>query len=164
MSGAEPSTAVMAPLALLSLVMGYLSWRYVELPFRYRSFLSRRQVFSAAAVASVVLVGLGFELFHAAGFPQRIPGLGISPGRYIAYNERVFGLRKDEFRSTDKVHLLVVGNSTGRDLVNMMIESGRFSNFEIIYRDDLSVCGSNVGSQAHANLFEQADAIVMAAT
>ena len=49
-------------LALLSFVLAWLSWRFVESPFRNRRFLSRNAVFALS------LLGLGaFVLFGAAG-------------------------------------------------------------------------------------------------
>ncbi|MDB5648729.1 MAG: hypothetical protein JWL62_249 [Hyphomicrobiales bacterium] len=57
-------------LAAVSLAVGFLSWRYIERPFRYGGLLtSRRSLFGAAAgamvagvaVASLFVVGHGFE-------------------------------------------------------------------------------------------------------
>ena len=43
---------VMAMLAMLSLALAFLTWRFVEVPFRRKSVFSRKIVFSASAVLS----------------------------------------------------------------------------------------------------------------
>jgi peptidoglycan/LPS O-acetylase OafA/YrhL len=161
-STTPPKPLLMGALSLLTLGVSYFSWKYVEQPFRSHSNFSRKQVFSYTAIASGTLVILGFGVYRLAGLPERIPGIGLSYGRYIAYNERGFQYKKDAFQEEDKPHLLIVGNSTGRDLVNVILESGRFSDFELIYRDDLSICGNSLLQQQHAQLIMDADAIVAA--
>ncbi|KAG1650465.1 putative peptidoglycan O-acetyltransferase YrhL [Nymphon striatum] len=39
--------------------LAYLSWRFVEKPFRNRSRFSRKQIFSAAIAGSLIFIGLG---------------------------------------------------------------------------------------------------------
>lgn len=57
--------------AATSLVIAWLSWRYVERPFRQRQGFSRHQVFSYGALASVlfIAVGLGGYLTYGFGRP-----------------------------------------------------------------------------------------------
>ncbi len=60
--GPEAEGAVLAVLAVASIVFAWLSWRFVERPFRDRRRFSRRTVLSGAATASVLLAGLGLGL------------------------------------------------------------------------------------------------------
>jgi peptidoglycan/LPS O-acetylase OafA/YrhL len=53
------SAAAFLPLIALSLAIAYLSWRYVEKPFRNRAFLTRRQVFAFSFCAASVFIGIG---------------------------------------------------------------------------------------------------------
>jgi peptidoglycan/LPS O-acetylase OafA/YrhL len=58
----------------LSLVAGYLSWRYVETPFRRRSTEQsprRRPVFTAALATSTLLLGSSVFIWRAEGLPSR---------------------------------------------------------------------------------------------
>jgi len=58
-----------------SFVLAFLSWRFIETPFRKRRVCARRQalfVFTASALASVFLLGLGIVL--SRGAPKRLPG------------------------------------------------------------------------------------------
>jgi hypothetical protein len=50
---------VMAMVALLSLPLAFLTWRFVEVPLRRKSVFSRKIVFSASAVVSLTFVAAG---------------------------------------------------------------------------------------------------------
>ena len=70
----EPSSFLMAALALLSLILAYLSWRYVEKPFRTgkASILpTRGAVFAASTAAAAVFVAIGAAGHFNNGFGTR---------------------------------------------------------------------------------------------
>lgn len=159
----EPNLSIMALLTAVTMAAAYLSWRFVEKPFRSKSVFARNQIFSYASLGSAALIGSALTVYLLGGLPERAPGIGLGHGRYIAYNERVFDYKKDTFSKSDKVHVLVGGNSTGRDLVNVMLESGRFKRYEIVYRDDLTPCGPEPLDSIRNRLLAQADALVFAA-
>lgn len=158
-----PSPLLMAALCVATMPLAYLTWRYVERPFRDRSRISARATFLFAAVSTAVLGGVGIVTYLMAGVPERVPGIGLGHGKHIAYNERIFAYKKDAFQ-TDRIHLLVVGSSTARDLTNVMLESGRFGAYEIVYRDDVTVCDHDPLRQPHGDLLASADAVVWAAS
>lgn len=59
---------------LVSVIVAYASYRWVETPFRTRRvFQKRRQVFAASAVAMTVAIAIGFLLASNNGFAGRIP-------------------------------------------------------------------------------------------
>ncbi len=60
-------------LFVLAILLAYLSWRFVEAPFRNRKWFSRRAIFAMAAATIVVGLGCGAALVAAHGLPQRIP-------------------------------------------------------------------------------------------
>ncbi|MDO6681334.1 acyltransferase [Oceanobacter sp. 5_MG-2023] len=55
---AEPPVLVMCEFFIITVVAAYLSWKYIELPFRDRKRFSRKYVFSRSAGLSVGVVGL----------------------------------------------------------------------------------------------------------
>jgi peptidoglycan/LPS O-acetylase OafA/YrhL len=68
----EPSSHVKPVMALLTFPVAWLSWRFVELPFRKpRLLLSRRKLFVTAATASGVLALYGGAIALAHGLPNR---------------------------------------------------------------------------------------------
>ncbi len=54
-----PSPALMASLVVLTMVLAYLSWQFVEKPFRNRSKFGRPQVFGFAIAGSLLFLGIG---------------------------------------------------------------------------------------------------------
>jgi hypothetical protein len=119
-------------------------------------------VLGGSALACGVLGVAGLFIYRQDGVPERVPGMGLGHGHYIAYNERVFAYKHDAFTDPAKPHLLVIGNSVGRDLANVMLESGRFAGYEILYRDDLDYCRKDLLAQPHGDLIAKADAVAIA--
>ena len=54
---------------------------------------------------------------------------------YISYNERVRSFSLPAFSQDANTRILVVGNSIGRDLANMLLETDRLSEKSLVYRD-----------------------------
>ena len=71
-------------LSLASLVLGYLSWKYVERPFRNRAFLSKPQLFSMAAVGTLAFVAFGHYGYEGRGYPSR---LNKAEAKFLDYFE-----------------------------------------------------------------------------
>ncbi len=60
----------MLGLSLLSMLLAYLTWRFVETPFRNRRFLTRAQIFAGSGLVGLLFIGVG-----VAGHLERIPTL-----------------------------------------------------------------------------------------
>lgn len=135
-----PGPALMAALTLATLVIGYASWRWIEQPFRDARKWPLRPFLSLGITATALAGAAGLALSITSGLPQRAPGMGLGAGDYAAYNNAAFRFQKDGFDDPTRPNLLVVGNSLARDMVNMLVESGRFDGFEIVYRADAHLC------------------------
>ncbi|MCC2636693.1 MAG: acyltransferase family protein [Moraxellaceae bacterium] len=55
----EPGWALVTALVMATFVLAWLSWRYVERPFRHKGGFSRQQIFGLAVTGSAVLVAAG---------------------------------------------------------------------------------------------------------
>lgn len=67
---------VFLSLTVVALLLAYLSWRYVEQPFRTRRRFSREQVFTFAACASAAMLAVGLSGHFSQGFAGRYdPGM-----------------------------------------------------------------------------------------
>lgn len=67
----EPSQAVLLVLCLTALVLAYLSWRFVEAPFRQKDRYTRRQIFVFSLAGSVALLTCGGLAWAFHGFESR---------------------------------------------------------------------------------------------
>jgi peptidoglycan/LPS O-acetylase OafA/YrhL len=78
----EPPLAVMLTLAAVSLGLAWLSWRFVEQPFRVKGKFERRQIFGFTATASVMFIAVGLAGYAHNGFAQRF---NVDPTIYQAF-------------------------------------------------------------------------------
>jgi peptidoglycan/LPS O-acetylase OafA/YrhL len=68
----DPSLFVFSALSLLSFVLAYFSWRYVELPIRNQANISRRKIFTFSLAFTCLIFGFGFLGHIKEGFPSRM--------------------------------------------------------------------------------------------
>ncbi|RMT82605.1 O-antigen acetylase [Pseudomonas savastanoi pv. nerii] len=78
----EPGLPQMLALTVLSLLLAWLSWRFVEQPFRKAGAFNRRQIFASAGVASTLFVVLGLVGYLNNGFSQRF---AVDPAMHQAF-------------------------------------------------------------------------------
>lgn len=72
-SPAEPSAWLVAILTVATFALAYLSWRFVERPFRDRRRFSRTQIFAFAGAGTAAMLALGLVGNIYKGFPERLP-------------------------------------------------------------------------------------------
>ena len=135
---------------LLFVAVGIVSWisyRVIEQGVS-RALVSgsgRRGVYVATVSLFVLLTGFAGWVYMNAGVVRDVPELGISlQDRHrrlnVEYTER--GYQYDRpFVSEDKPHWLVVGNSFGRDFVNVILESHIADDVEVSFTDDIDKSG-----------------------
>lgn len=59
-------------LSILSIMLAWLSWRYVEQPFRSRRNFTQPQIFKAGLAMSVLMIGIGVYGSYSHGIPWRL--------------------------------------------------------------------------------------------
>ena len=64
----EPSELTFAILALLTFPLAYLSWRYIEKPFRTKSIFSRKAIFTLSFIGSALFITVGLAGHFSNGF------------------------------------------------------------------------------------------------
>jgi peptidoglycan/LPS O-acetylase OafA/YrhL len=68
----QPSNSLLVSLVVVSLLLAYLSWKYIETPFRNRQFITRKQVFTIGATCSFAFMAFGLIGYVNGGFPYRV--------------------------------------------------------------------------------------------
>lgn len=127
--------------------MSWISYRVIDQGVsRALEFGSgRRRIYVTTVSLFVLLTGFAGWVYMNAGVVRDVPELGISvQDRHrrlnVEYTER--GYQYDRpFVSSDKPHWLVVGNSFGRDFVNVILESRIADDVEVSFTDDINKAG-----------------------
>jgi peptidoglycan/LPS O-acetylase OafA/YrhL len=152
--------ALIAPIFLLA----WLAWRHVEQPFRDPRRIGTRTVLLATGGGTLAAILIGLALFKGAGNQALRPAyasydaIGRAPNS--AYNIRpnaYLDVRLPEH--SERMRVLVVGDSFARDFINMGTEVGAFA------RHDLSLMPINAcaaWSPAFMANVRHADIVVVA--
>jgi peptidoglycan/LPS O-acetylase OafA/YrhL len=75
----EPSEFVFSGLTVATLVIAYVSWRYIEAPFRNKHIFDRKTVFIMAITGSIFFISVGVVGKKTQGFSMRFDEL-TTPG------------------------------------------------------------------------------------
>ncbi len=143
-SFSEPGFLVFSGLTILTFLFAYLSWRFVEKPFRNKRTFGRKGIFIFSLTGSVVFIGIGAAGHFYDGFKQRSVytklfnyqpdnrvlrrqswkylnklskdvGYDIATGEY----DQQLWFTKDDGRQ----NLLLVGKSHSKDIYNVLMHS-----------------------------------------
>jgi hypothetical protein len=99
------STIMLVFLCFLSLALGYVSWKYIETPFRNKSIITKRFVLSMLTLA-LFLIGVGLIGYYQKGFenrlgPDLLKSLNPNSGRLDRCLEEI---------DRDKGYTCIIGN------------------------------------------------------
>ncbi len=128
----EPSELLFSVLALLSFTLAYLSWRYVEKPFRKKGLLSRKVVFIFWISGSAVFIAIGVtghltKGFNGLSFKNKLTQDIIEEKWEVNYGlsetcDGSFTL-SSECRTSDEPEILIWGDSYAIHLVQGFVAS-----------------------------------------
>jgi peptidoglycan/LPS O-acetylase OafA/YrhL len=154
-AGREPEWWLMCALAATVLPLAYLTWRYVERPFRDRRRIARPTLVRFAATLGLAFVALGIAGHATTGFVDRYPEedrllaslQSSEAGQYV--KRRFDALLAREFDAAGpRPRILIIGDSYGQDLVNALYESGEAHRMQISTRLISHHCGNLFVEQA----------------
>jgi len=143
----EPSEQSFLLLSAFSFLLAYLSWRFVESPFRNKRVLGRKAVFAFAIIGSVAFIAIGLAGHVTDGFANRSTESGLT---LRAIDEKLagnYGLSRkcedaftlsSECRTSDHPEVLVWGDSYAMHLVQGILSSNPDAK---IIQMTKSVCG-----------------------
>ncbi len=133
----HPSCSEFSILIFLTFILSYLSWKFIEQPFRNRKLISQSSVFVFFITSTILLAGIAHYLTLENGHPQRFSDYTIhrlpDPYKTSVYRKKQF----EQFSylekfSTQQPKLLIVGDSFAEDLTNMIFENKAFPGYEIL--------------------------------
>lgn len=189
--GWAPGAITNLGIVLAILGLSWLSWRYVESPFRDRAFIQSRTIFWWSGLMSVAVTVCGAWLTLTHGVSNRYTEKEMEWWKYAdislqsAYVTKRFDGLAGPFASSDARKVLVIGDSYAQDFINMVYEADVWQDAQIrtvyvpttcqmVYvNQDTSMyispvdrpgCAKNPNLQSSMGLIEQADVIVLAAS
>ncbi|MDC8772081.1 acyltransferase family protein [Roseateles albus] len=132
-----PSVVVYLALTFVSLALAYLSWRFVEVPFRNKKNITKLVLIRLSLSATVILGMVGVWSEKTDGWSGRFVDADLklaaladvpAQGKYV--QAKFFALAKD-FSRDDSLKILVIGDSYAQDFVNSIYESNRLPGAEV---------------------------------
>lgn len=153
----QPSTTVYLSLATLSVVLGWVSWRFVESPFRQRDRFPRRAIFrmSAALIASFLLVGVYFEVNGGLSSRYNAEDQDLlvdlaERSRYVASGHKALQHKKS-FDNNGLPRTLLIGDSFSEDFINILNAAGLAQQMDLQMHYTSTVCQLYYGDAAGDN-------------
>lgn len=116
----KPSELLFLVLAVLSFPLAYLSWRYVERPFRKKDGVSRKAIFAFAVSGSIAFIAIGLAGHMTDGFGGRSTKSELtlqSIEEKLKVNQGLSGTCDSSFtlspdcRTSDEPEILIWGDS-----------------------------------------------------
>ena len=141
---APPPQLEMLALALLSIVLAYLSWKYVEQPFRRTAtgpLQSRKSVFLASGVGMGVFLAFGIYGDQSNGIPDRLPAEVVSFYTSNEWDKSCLYQRRDKqpefpnerciFNKGGQLKIAVWGDSIAASLSNSIAHAVQSDDVEV---------------------------------
>jgi len=160
-------------LLIVVFILSVSTYYLVELPFRDKKKFEYRIVYGFVIITSIILCSISFYLHLNSGIVRNYALLDISKddveikknifvsnrNKNIKYNDDVKDLNFD-FNDSTKISVLVIGDSFGRDLVNILTEFDDKRQLEIRYLDATRLEDIKISS-VNINLVTKADFILL---
>jgi peptidoglycan/LPS O-acetylase OafA/YrhL len=128
-------------------ILSYLSWRFIERPFRNKLLFSRTQIFSYSFIGILILLFIGVLGVYTNGFEDRFSNYErkvlaeyVDAGKYVS--SRFDNLDQDFDINENTLNVLIIGDSFAEDMLNAVFESGLSSNYSISTRKIQAHCGN----------------------
>lgn len=129
----KPSIWLMFALGVLSLGLAYLTWKYIETPFRDKTRFSTKRIFQFALISSCILIAIGVLGYINKGFENRVAPNGMSYARLDSILQPSYGLDKtcesfssitsEQCRTDSDPEILVWGDSYAMHLIPGILAS-----------------------------------------
>lgn len=144
----EPNMYRLSCLSALSIALGYLTWRYVENPFRSKDFINRRKIFYFTLTATLLFFSVGMFGHKTFGFQMREAASSLPRDYFLkAINSPSnFGTNGDRCVSDEKANIchfydakseqnfLLVGDSHSADYssaFNSFVRSNKANGWQM---------------------------------
>ncbi len=157
--GAYPGTrkTFLLVFTMLSLLLAYLTWRFIEQPFRNKTKYSRKQIFNIAGIGSLAFIIIGLIILCNKGFEARFPRQWVEIAdteMHKSYFNKELKAMQSPFTNNSQPKILVIGDSFARDFLKGVFANNYLTNYEIKLLYIPSRCQTYVGSEDISSFIE----------
>ena len=148
-SNSEPSILEYFLIIALTFVFAYLSYRYIEAPYRNVKRVGKKTFIIHLTISSILILLIASSFVLTKGFSNSFYG-NSKYGESGVWQNYVFARAKiantkSKFLENDKTRLLILGNSNSASFINVLAEADLLVNSELIWR-------SKRGKNYHCNI------------
>lgn len=124
----NPTASFLSILSLLSLVIAFFSWKYVEAPFREKKIIDRKSILVFSLGGLLLFCSLGLLGHINNGWPDRFSQsaqkflVQINSGN-AGYTTRRFDSLRELPWDEGKLKVFLIGDSYAQDIANAVYES-----------------------------------------
>ncbi len=144
----KPNDGVLIMLALISVGLAALTWKFIEKPFRNKKKFSRGFIFTSSVVCMLFFVCFGLIGIYSNGFlnrysPQDKRFLSVTlidNSTYVI--DRFEELKLKEWIDDNRKKIILIGDSYAQDLVNAIYEADLDKKYQIVTRHISKRCGN----------------------
>ncbi len=136
-------------LILLTYVSALAMYYLIEKPFRnnVRNITSRSYVLICLCI-TIIIITLAMSSLIGKGWLWRLPqvlqdanNISIEEMHKYTWDNQIKYIDKLDFADTGKEKLLIIGDSQAADLINLLVSSEHYKDFDIIARTIFTECG-----------------------
>jgi peptidoglycan/LPS O-acetylase OafA/YrhL len=136
-------------LIAITFLLSIFTYHFIENPFRNRKLFSTKKVLTILSVTFLLSTSSAIYIYFIGGVYKDFDAIGLTTedvkkqgynmfsstdNIHIHYNEKIRKLDRP-FSNLSKRNILIIGNSYGRDVANIFVESSMNSKNELRYFD-----------------------------
>ena len=131
----EENSEIAALLILLSLVIGFISWKYIEAPFRDQMLIKNKILGMVCGFLVIILGIFSLSIIQNKGFigmhaeKKHIFENFYSPAEYVINRFKQIQLKS--FSNEKELKVLLIGDSFAEDLTNSIYESSLINSIDL---------------------------------
>ena len=140
----EPSNLLLFFGIILTFLFAYLSFEFVEKPFRDKRKIDSKKLCIYLSIPFLLIISIGSHITINNGYLEKFYGENFNQlEKSKIISQRAYNFSKKEFINEDMLNVLIIGNSFGRDIVNVVLETYNQNHYELIYSKEYNDCSLN---------------------
>ena len=122
---------------MITFSLSIASYFFIEQPFRNKAFIKTKMLIIISLILFTITSSISAYIYFKAGVIKDYPEFELSRkntsrNMHAQYNDRIYKFNS-AFKDSNKIKVLLLGNSFARDWANLLLESNYKDRIEISY-------------------------------